>query len=363
MTIQTAEIEDILMGKQAIPTFDRAIYQSIQNRWDQIAKPLRSFGKLEEVHARIGAIQGQSVPDFQSMELLVCCADHGIVEEGVSQSDQSVTAICAENIGRGHSTAGILAASAGAGITAVDVGMDQPEPVPVTLYRRVVKGTRNFLREPAMTQAEFHQALQVGLNLVKDSKKQGITLLGIGEMGIGNTTSAAVLTGKMLHLTADEVLGPGAGLSQEGLSRKKRVIEKALSMDVPENVESIGCSFGGLELASMSGIIVGGALYGIPVILDGMLSQVSALMAERLAPGVKEFLIPSHESKEPASKALCQALGLEPIIQGNMAAGEGTGAALMMSLLKPVDRVYREAKRFDGYGMEPYEHYERSPEE
>ncbi len=360
--MKATEIEDILTGNQPIPAFNGGVYQSIQNRWDQIAKPLRSFGKLEEAHARIGAVQGQSVPDFQSMELLVCCADHGIVEEGVSQSDQSVTAICAENIGRGQSTAGILAASAGAGIAAVDVGMNQPEPVPVTRYRRVAKGTRNFLREPAMTQAEFHQALQVGLDLVKDNKRRGITLLGIGEMGIGNTTSAAVLTGKMLHLTAHEVLGPGAGLSQEGLSRKKRVIEKAISMDVPENVESIACSFGGLELAAMSGIIIGGALYGIPVILDGMLSQVSALMAERLTPGVKEFLIPSHESKEPASKALCQALGLEPIIQGNMAAGEGTGAALMMSLLKPVDQVYRKAKRFDGYGMEPYEHYERSPE-
>lgn len=359
----TVRIENLLNGNVTIPPFDEKLYQSIVDNWDQIAKPLRSFGRLEEMHARIGAAQGRLNPDLQSMELMVCCADHGIVEEGVSQSDQSVTAICAENIGQGESTAGILAAAAGARITAIDVGMNQPGTVPGTLYRRVVQGTRNFLREPAMTREEFRQALQVGLDLAEECKRRGITILGIGEMGIGNTTSAAVLTGKLLNLPADEVLGPGAGLSPKGLARKKKVIEKALSMEVPEDAESIGCAFGGLELAAMSGIILGGALYGIPVILDGMLSQVSALMAERLAPGVKAFLIPSHQSKEPASQALCQALELQPVIQGDMAAGEGTGAALMMSLMQPVDRVYREAKRFEGYGMEPYEHYEGSPKE
>lgn len=359
----TVRIENLLTGKVTIPTFNRKLYQRILRNWDQIAKPLRSFGRLEEIHARIGAIQGQELPDFERIELLVCCADHGIVEEGVSQSDQSITAICAENIGRGQSTAGILATAAGARITAIDVGMNQSNPVPGTLDCRVAQGTGNFLREPAMTQGEFRQALQVGLDLARDSKQRGITLLGIGEMGIGNTTSAAVLTGKFLHRTADDVLGPGAGLSQEGRLRKKKVIEQALSMEVPDDTESIFCAFGGLELAAMSGIILGGALYGIPVILDGMLSQVSALAAERLVIGVKDYIIPSHRSKEPASQALCQALNLEPVIHGNMAAGEGTGAALMMSLLKPIDQVYRKAKHFEGYGMEPYEHYERSPEE
>lgn len=359
----TVRIENLLSGNVSLPNFDNQLYQTIQHHWDQIAKPLRSFGRMEEMHARIGAIQGREIPDFESMELLVCCGDHGIVEEGVSQSDQSITAICAENIGRGESTAGILAAAAGATITAIDVGMNQPNPVPGTLDRRVVKGTGNFLREPAMTQEEFHRALQVGLDLARDSKQRGMTLLGIGEMGIGNTTSAAVLTGKFLNLTADDVLGPGAGLSQEGLLRKKKVIEHVLAMEVPDDTESICCAFGGLELAAMSGIILGGALYGIPVILDGMLSQVSALVAERLVTGVKDYIIPSHRSKEPASQVLCQALNLEPVIQGNMAAGEGTGAALMMSLLKPIDQVYQKAKRFEGYGMEPYEHFERSPEE
>ena len=391
----TTRVEDVLDGKIRIPPVNPELIRHMRDNWDRIAKPIGSFGQFEQLHGRIAAIQGTSRsnpdyairevsrtdsghtiqgasssdssceiqeipgPDLNHMRLLVCCGDHGIVEEGVSQSPQSVTAVCAENIGKGVSTAGILAKAAGAEIHTIDVGINQPGPVPGTEYRRVANGTKNFLREPAMTKQELRQALQVGMNLAEESRMDGITLLGIGEMGIGNTTSAAVLTGKMLGLTAEEVTGRGAGLDSAGMLRKLEVVRQALAeSEVVGGTEFIFGRYGGLELAAMSGIIIGSACCGIPVILDGVLSMVSALAAERLAPGCREYLIPSHMSREPAAERLAAALRLEPVIDGAMATGEGAGAALMMSVLRAVDRVYREAERFDGYGIAEYTRYE-----
>lgn len=349
----------VLSGNITVPKVSEEWRKEIQGEWDRIAKPLGSFGKLEEMHAAIGAIRQRRVPDLDRMELLVCCGDHGIVEEGVSQSEQEVTAICAENIGKGQSCAGILAAAAHAKIRAIDVGMHHQGPVPGTEYRRVADGTKNFLKEPAMSRAQFRAALQLGMDLAAECRDAGVTVLGVGEMGIGNTTSAAVLAGRMLGLSAEEVTGRGAGLDGAGLQRKRRVIAAALEMPgVGPDVEAIWCRFGGLELTAMTGIILGGGLYGIPVVLDGLLSLVSAEAAERLVPGVREYMIPSHISREPAARCLAESLGLEPVLDAGMGTGEGAGAAMMMSLLRDVNRVYREAKRFDGYGMEPYTRYE-----
>ncbi len=370
-------IEDILTGNRRVPPVNSERLRILRENWDRIAKPIGSFGKFEQIHSRISAIQGLELPDVDHMRLLVCCGDHGIVEEGVSQSPQSVTAVCAENIGKGVSTAGILAKAAGAEIRAVDVGINHLGMVPGTVYRRVANGTKNFLREPAMTKQEFLQALQVGMELAEESRMDGITILGIGEMGIGNTTSAAVLTGKMLSLAADGVTGHGAGLDSAGMHRKLEVVRTVLTQavckmpsedpvmaesdaesDVSEGVEAVFTRYGGLELAAMTGIIIGSSFCGIPVILDGVLSMVSALAAERLAPGCCGYLIPSHMSREPAAEKLAAALRLEPVIDGGMATGEGAGSALMMSMLKTVDRVYREAARFDGYGIPEYTRYE-----
>lgn len=349
----------VLSGQITVPKVSQEWRKEIQGEWDRIAKPLGSFGKLEKIHTAISAIQQRRVPDLDRMELLVCCGDHGIVEEGVSQSGQEVTAICAENIGKGQSCAGILAAAAHAKIRAIDVGIHGSGPVPGTEFRRVADGTKNFLKEPAMSRAQFRTALQLGLDLAAECREAGVRVLGVGEMGIGNTTSAAVLAGRMLGLSAEEVTGRGAGLDGAGLQRKRKVIAEALKMpDVGSDVEAIWCRFGGLELTAMMGVILGGGLHGIPVVLDGLLSLVSAEAAERLVPGIREYMIPSHISREPAARLLAESLGLEPVLDAGMGAGEGVGAVMMMSLLRDVNRVYREAKRFDGYGMEPYTRYE-----
>ncbi len=381
-------IEEILNGRYTIEPVNCKLEQEIQEAWDGIAKPIGSFGKLERMHCRIGAIQKEKTPDFNHSRLIVCCGDHGIVEEGVSQSGQEVTAICASNIGTGHSTAGVLMHSAGGEILAADVGICGECPVPGTIDRRVADGTRNFLQEPAMTRGEFLEAVQVGIDLAEESQLAGVTLLAVGEMGIGNTTSAAVLAGKFLGLDAEAVTGRGAGLDDAGMNRKLEVVRKALLMETAlgdeirtlddtertawdmesktsdtagnasDDVISTFCQFGGLELAAMAGVIIGGAMYHIPVILDGVLSMVSAWVAEKCAHGSKEYILPSHMSREPAAKEFAKALDLEPVIDGDLAAGEGVGAALLIGMLQNVNDVFLRAERFEGYGMEAYERYE-----
>ena len=349
--------DDILENKLKVEPVDKEQIDSIKRQWDKIAKPIDSFGKYEEFHSKIAAIQGYEAPDLYHMRLIVCCGDHGIVEEGISQADQDVTRICATNIGKGITTAGVLARNLGIDILAVDVGINAPTEVPYTLNRRVKYGTCNFLKQPAMSVEEFSRAVQVGMDLVKDSKENGYNVLLVGEMGIGNTTSASVVAGYLLDLNAEAVTGRGAGLDDEGFSKKRAVVAMALSMYSGLSPIEICSNFGGLELAAMTGVILGGALYRVPVILDGMLSLVSAVVADRLLENTKDFLIPSHVSKEPVSRKLLSKLSLEPVLDANMAVGEGAGAVMMASTLRMADIVFHDALKFSDSGVEQYENF------
>lgn len=349
--------DDILENKIQIEPVDKSRIAEIKKEWDRVSKPIDSFGKYEDFHSKIAAIQGFDAPDLSHMRLIVSCGDHGIVEEGVSQADQDVTRICATNIGKGLTTVGVMARSLGIDIMAVDVGINYAHEVPYTLNRRVKYGTCNFLKQPAMSVEEFSRAVQVGMDLVKDSKECGYDVLLVGEMGIGNTTSAAVVAGYLLDLNAEAVTGRGAGLDDESYSKKRAVVSMALSMYSGLSPVEICSYFGGLELACMTGIILGGALYKVPVILDGMLSLVSAVVADRLLDNTRDYLIPSHISKEPVSRKLASKLKLEPIFDANMAVGEGTGAVMMASSLRLADTVFHDALKFGDSGVDQYENY------
>ncbi|SDB05959.1 nicotinate-nucleotide-dimethylbenzimidazole phosphoribosyltransferase [Pseudobutyrivibrio sp. YE44] len=349
--------DDVLENKLTIEPVSKEAIEAVKAKWDKVAKPIGSFGTLEDLHSKIAAIQGFEAPDLSHMRLIVCCGDHGIVEEGVSQTDQDVTRICATNIGKGVTTAGIMAKSAGIDILSVDVGINYAKEVPYTLNRRVKYGTCNFLKHPAMSVEEFSRAVQVGMDLVKDSKDDGFNCLLVGEMGIGNTTSAAVMAGYLLDLNAETVTGRGAGLDDEGFSRKRAVVSMALSKYSGLSPVEICSNFGGLELAAMTGIVIGAGLYKLPVILDGMLSMVSALVADRLIDNAKDYLIPSHISKEPVSEKLAKKLSIQPVIDGKMAVGEGAGAAMMAHLLQTADDVFHNALKFQDSEVEQYERF------
>lgn len=224
---------------------------------------------------------------------------------------------------------------------------------------KVRMGTRNFRKEPAMTDAEAEQAIETGMELVRECKEAGYTLLGTGEMGIGNTTTSAAMAAALLGVSAETVTGRGAGLSDAGLLHKQQIVREALEKYrlTKEEPMRILCTVGGLDIAGLCGVFLGGAKYHVPIVADGVISAVAALTAERLAPGTREYVIPSHRGKEPASDLLMRELQLNPIIDAGLALGEGTGAVMMFSLLDLAMTLYESGATFRDFEIEQYERF------
>lgn len=335
---------------------------------DHAAKPLDSLGVFEDLLVQVGSILGQDNFALQKA-IIVMCADNGVVEEGVTQTGQEVTAIVAGNMAKGEGNVCKMAALSHTKVIPVDIGMahcaemenEQNYPV-VACVRR---GTHNFAKEPAMSMQEAYQAIFVGMDLVEKCKKQGFTILGTGEMGIGNTTTSAAVTAALLGISPMEVTGRGAGLSTEGLHKKQQVIKDALARYEKEFVGTereramqILSHVGGFDIAGMTGVFLGGAVYGIPIVIDGVISAVAALLAEHILPGAKAYMIASHMGKEPAMPLLLKKLELTPVIFANLALGEGSGCAMLFSLLDQAMRVY-EGKTFLDISVAQYERFEK----
>ena len=338
---------------------DKKIEQEIKANWDRVAKPLDGLGEFEGLLARIGAILGSSEIDIGKKAVIVMCADNGVVAEGVSQSGQEITAAVTENLGKRNTSVCKMAKAVGTEIFPVDVGVNTDRIYAGVISRKVKKGTSDFLLEPAMSEEEAMQAVRVGMELVKECKEAGYTLLGTGEMGIGNTTTSAAMAAALLSVSPEIVVGRGAGLSDEGLATKRRVIADALEKYQLRGTEPmrILCSVGGLDIAGLCGVFLGGAKYHMPIVADGVISAVAALTAERLCPGTKEFIIPSHKGKEPASELLMRELGLYPVIDAGLALGEGTGAVMMFSLLDIAMTLYETGATFADFEIEEYHRF------
>ena len=336
---------------------EASVYSQIKKNWDCVAKPLDSMGRFEELTAKIGVIQNSVYPKLEKTALYVFCADNGIVEEGVSQSGMEVTAACAKNIAGGKSSAAVMAKALGLDVITVDIGIACESEIDGVINRKIRAGSRNFLKEPALTEDELQKALAVGKELARDAKKRGYDAVCIGEMGIGNTTTCAAAGACLLGLPVDLCVGRGAGLSDQGLVRKKQVIDSAIkkydlyNADVKKILQCVG----GYDLAGMTGLFLGAKECGLPVILDGVVSLVAALAAARIEKDIGEFLIPSHKSREPVAVKALEELGLTPVIDADMALGEGSGAVMMTGLLRTALCVYDKAVRFEASGVEQYE--------
>lgn len=338
---------------------DKKIRQEIKANWDRVAKPLDGLGEFEGLLARIGAILGSPEIDIAKKAVIVMCADNGVVAEGISQSGQEITAAVTENLGKRNTSVCKMAQTVGAEIFPVDIGVNTDRIFPGVISRKVKKGTNDFLLKPAMSEREAMQAVRVGMELVKECKEAGYTLLGTGEMGIGNTTTSAAMAAALLSVSPEIVAGRGAGLSDEGLATKRRVIADALEKYQLRGTEPmrILCSVGGLDIAGLCGVFLGGAKYHMPIVADGVISAVAALTAERLCPGTKEFIIPSHKGKEPASELLMRELGLSPVLDAGLALGEGTGAVMMFSLLDIAMSLYETGATFGDFKIEEYHRF------
>ena len=325
-----------------------------QKKWNSIAKPLHSLGKLEDHIMQIAALTGDTDVNLNRKALIVMCADNGVVEEGVTQTGQEVTAIVAENFLTCNTSAAIMCKKAGVDIFPIDIGMAADTKVP---RYKTANGTANMTKGPAMTRMQALQAILTGIHQVKEKKEAGYKIIATGEMGIGNTTTSSAVASVLLGKRAEEVTGRGAGLSSEGLQRKIRVIRQALEKNRPDpgDVLDVVAKVGGYDIAGMCGLFLGGAIYRIPVLIDGFISSVAALCAVRLAPLAGKYLFASHCSKEPGGKRVLDALGMSAMIVCDLSLGEGSGAVAAVPLLEMGLDVYRKMSTFEEIQVEQYQ--------
>ena len=347
------------LQKLHIKAPDEEIRKKVFDHFDQVAKPLDGLGKFEAFIGRIGAIQGTDSIDLSKKAVIIMCADNGIVAEGISQSGQEVTLAVVKNMAEKKTSVGKMAETIGVDTIPVDIGVNRKDSIPGVLDRKISCGTKNFRYEPAMTEEEAIRAIFTGIEIVFDCKEKGYQILATGEMGIGNTTTSSAVAAALLQCDVDSVTGRGAGLSDEKLLHKREVIKEAIDKYGLKEADALRIlqTVGGFDIAGLAGVCIGGALYHVPIVLDGVISMVAALVAERIVPGVKEYLIPSHKGKEPAMERLAQELQIEPVIDGNMALGEGTGAVMMFSLLDLALSVYQNRTTFSNMNIEQYERF------
>lgn len=341
----------------AIHKADTGAMERAQKRLNGMAKPLGSLGVLEEDLVRLAGAQGTDNVDISRRCVAVFCADNGVVAQGVTQCGQEVTAIVTENLSRGDTTVCIMARQARCEVLPVDVGVVRPVVGERILQRCVRRGTADMTVEPAMTREECEQAILVGVEVARLCKEKGINLLAMGEMGIGNTTTSSAVACALLDAPVPEMTGRGAGLSSEGLERKIHAIETALALHTPDPADPVDVlhKVGGLDIAAMAGLCLGGAYYHLPVVLDGFISCVAALCAIRLCPDCRDYLLASHVSAEPAGARVIHALGLNPLICAGMRLGEGTGAVAAIPLLDMMLAAYNNMVDFDDIGIDAYE--------
>lgn len=341
--------------KRIIPT-DESARNAAHERWNSVAKPLCSLGLLEKAAEKIAAITGSENVDISKRAVVVMCADNGVVCEGVTQSDSSVTAICAKAIAEGTSNINRMAQTFGAEVLAVDIGINRDVECSGLLKRKIAYGTDNIAVGPAMTVSQAEQAIAVGMDIVRDLKNKGVKIIVTGEMGIGNTTTASALSSVLLDLPPRSVTGRGAGLDSEALKRKKEVVERAIAVNKPDINKPVEllAKLGGFDIAGMTGLFLGGAYYHIPVVIDGVISGAAAALACGINPIAAEYMLPSHVSGEPAGKLLLEKIGLKPFITAEMRLGEGTGGVLLLPMLDGALSVYEHAHRFEDISIERY---------
>ncbi|OON88625.1 nicotinate-nucleotide--dimethylbenzimidazole phosphoribosyltransferase [Pyramidobacter sp. C12-8] len=349
MNVDLNEINSRLTG------LDEAAVKASQERWSVVAKPLKSLGALEDLVTRIAGITGEARFDIGKRALVVMCADNGVIAQGVTQTDESITALVAADLAKGCSSANLMARVARVDVIPVDVGVKNPPDAPGLISRRIAAGTRDFTSGPAMTREQALRAIGVGIETARECREKGYRLIATGEMGIGNTTTSAAVAAALLGCEPRGITGRGAGLSDEGLKRKIAAIEKGIAVNRPDADDALDVlgKLGGFDIAAMAGLFIGGALARLPVVIDGVISAVGALVARRLCPGCAFAMIPSHMSAEPAARRVFGELGLEPVIRAGMRLGEGTGALCLFPLLDMAMALY-DGLVFSDIGMEAY---------
>ena len=339
---------------EKIGPLDKAAMAEAGARQNTLTKPEGSLGRLEELSIQLAGIQGRSLPRIKDKAIITMAADHGVVAEGVSAYPSDVTPQMVYNFLGGGAGVNIIARQVGARLIIVDIGVAATlEPNPQLLSKKVAPGTRNMAAGPAMSEEEAKRAIEAGIEVTVAEVGKGLDIIGTGDMGIGNTTSSSAICAVMTGRPVAEVTGRGTGIADKQLEHKIAVITRAITLNKPEPAKPLEvlAKVGGLEIGGITGVILAAAAHRIPVVIDGFISGAAALIATALAPGVKDFLIAAHVSTEPGHRLLLEHLGLNPLLDLGMRLGEGTGAALGISLAETAARILNEMATFADAGV------------
>jgi nicotinate-nucleotide--dimethylbenzimidazole phosphoribosyltransferase len=344
----------------AIRPIDHSWLERAAERQNRLTKPPRSLGRLEEISCRLAAIQQTLSPGVDHKRVVVFAGDHGVTEEGVSPYPSEVTAQMVANFLRGGAAINAVAKTVGADLVVVNAGVASPIPQIENpskhvrfVQKPVRKGTRNFTKEPALTEEETVRALLLGSEMAYEAKQAGVNLIGMGEMGIGNTTSASAITATLTESSAAAVTGRGTGVDDEALLRKQRIVDQGVRLHAPsaDDPFHILQSLGGLELAGLAGLCLAAAANRMAIVCDGFIATASAAIAVKMCPAVSDYLFCGHLSTEPGHAIILGFLGKKPLLQLDMRLGEGTGAALSMSVIDAAVRTFVEMATFESAGV------------
>ncbi len=336
-----------------IAPIDRGIEQRVQQHLDSLTKPRGSLGRLEEIAKEYCLMTGTDRPTMGKKHIFTFAGDHGVTEEGVSAFPREVTLQMVRNMASGGAAVCVLCRHVGAGLSIVDVGVDGDlTGTEGVIHRKVRRGTGNMTRAAAMSPGEAERAICVGIELARKAKEEGVTLLGTGEMGIGNTTPSSALFSVLLGLPVEDVTGRGTGVDDETYRRKMEVIRRAIEVNSPfDGAMDALAKVGGLEIAAIAGLALGGARERIPVVIDGFISTAGSLVAMKMCEHARDYMFFSHRSGERGHRRFFEELGVSPILDLNMRLGEGTGAALAMDVVEASVRIYNEMATFHSAGV------------
>ena len=337
-----------------IQPVDAQIAARVQARLDGLTKPLGSLGRLEETVVRYAAITGEAKPNVPRGVVFTLAADHGVAMEGVSAYPSEVTPQMVLNFLRGGAGVNVLARHTGVEVRVVDIGVAYDFGIiPGLIRKKVMRGTRNLRREPAMSRAEATQAVRIGIDLAAEAAREGIGLIGTGEMGIGNTTPSAAIAAVMTGRAVADVTGRGTGIDDAGHIHKIQVIQEALDRHRPDRADALDvvAKVGGLEIAGLAGVILGAAAARVPIVLDGFIAGAAALIAAGIQPLCCDYLIASHRSVERGHQVILDRLGHKALLDLDLRLGEGTGACLGMGLVQASIKILTEMATFGEAGV------------
>jgi nicotinate-nucleotide--dimethylbenzimidazole phosphoribosyltransferase len=337
-----------------IGPLDEAAMRAAEARQASLTKPMNALGRLEALSIQLAGITGSATPVFPDQVVIVMAADHGVTAEGVSAYPAEVTPGMVANFAAGGAAINVISRHIGARVIVADVGVNADiSALQGIRHRKIRQGTANMARGPAMTRDEALQAIGIGIELTDEAVSEGASMFGTGEMGIGNTTAASAVIAALTGRPVSEVTGRGTGIALEALPHKVAVIERALTVNHPDPSDPVDvlAKVGGLEIAALTGVVLGAAARRRPVVMDGFISAAAVLAAVRLCPAAAAYILPSHVSVEVGHQVVLDELGLVPLFDLQMRLGEGTGAALAMSIIEAAAKTLAEMATFESAGV------------